>query len=460
MNRLHPEVIALCAAFVSDTDPKPIIPLTHVCRYWRRAIASSPGKWASIDSEWKRLVPLCLERSAAVALSIRISVSDVEGDEDFLQALIPHASRISGISLTEYSSIESVTDDLPGLFTSPMPLLTSLELEQTDQPTEAFPSDEASTPPVFRNLSNLRTLHFVRTPLYPAVFSITSLVELKLVNYTSPFHFGEFIEFLHSNQSLEVVILDLQFSEGSRQIAPERKASLPQLQCLVFTCGSATDARMLLSWVSLRRGSHITIRGSQSNSSADLASFLPSPPTSIQELLTPITAIKYCSSRWLHISGGDGQLSFQSPETAIPTLYDGLDLFVTGAVREFHIKTYALDSSGTFLSRPLERLPILEALVFLETHLSPGSLSALAKEDPLCPSLKTIAFFDCEVTEGVIKELERVLTKRRDSTAARLYRVVIVNIARTLPSLQSIHRLRKLVPRVDVGVGDELPALL
>jgi len=458
VNRLHPEVIALCAAFVSDTDPKPIIPLTHVCQHWRRAIVSSPRNWTSIGSGWKRLVPLCLERSATVPLSVKISVSGTKGDKNFLQALVPHASRISGLSLTGYSFIESVADDLPGLFTSPMPLLTSLELEQTDQPAEAFPSDEASTPPVFRNLSNLRSLHFVRTPLYPAVFSITSLVELKLVNYASPFHFGEFIEFLHSNQSLEVIILDLQFSEGSRQIAPERNASLPQLQRLVFTCGSATDARMLLSWVSLRRGSRITIRGSQSNPCATLASFLPSPPTPIKEMLTPITAIKYRSSDSFHVFG-EGQFSFQ-PSKPTPTVYDGFSLFITGAVREFHINTPTLDSSGTYLSWSLRLLPALEALVLSETRLPLGSLSALAKEDPLCPSLKTIAFFDCKVTEDVIKELEEVLAKRRDSTAARLYRVVIVNATHVLPNPQLIRRLQKFVPRVDAGVGDELPALL
>jgi len=405
------------------------------------------------------LAPLCLERSATVPLSVKISVSDIKGDKDFLETLIPHASRISDLSLTGYSSIESVVDDLPGLLTSLTLPLTSLELEQADQPAEAIPSDEASTPPLFRNLSKLKTLHLVRTPLYPAVFSITSLVELKLVDYTSPFRFGEFIEFLHSNSDLELVILDLQFSEGSTQISPERKASLPQLRRLVFTCGSAADARTLLSWVSLRRGSHITIRGSQSNSCTTLASFLPSPPTSIQELLTPITAIKYCSSRWLHVFGGEGQFSFQ-PSKHGPRMYEGFSLFTTRAVREFRICVYTLDSSGAKLSWPLEYLPALEALVFWKTRLPPGSLSALAKEDPLCPSLKIIAFFDCEVTEDIIEELEEVLSKRRNSTAARLYRVVIVNATHDLPSLQLIHRLREFVPRVDVGVGDELPALL
>ena len=137
-------------------------------------------------------------------------------------------------------------------------------------------------------------------------------------------------------------------------------------------------------------------------------------------------------------------------------MYDWLKLFVTGTVREFHTRTYSLEH----LSWPLQRLPALEALALSQTPLSPGLLSALAEEPPLCPSLKTIAFFDCDVTEDVIKELGAVLAQRRNSTAARLYRVVIVNATRALPDLQLIHQLQKLVPCVDVRIGSELPDLL
>ena len=78
----------------------------------------------------------------------------------------------------------------------------------------------------------------------------------------------------------------------------------------------------------------------------------------------------------------------------------------------------------------------------------------------LCPSLKTIAFFDCEINGGTIRELEVVLAERKKSAAARLHRVVILNNTRALQDLQSIHQLRKFVPCVDVGVGDKLPNLL
>ena len=458
VNRLFPEIIALCATFVSDADPKPVVSLTHVCRYWRRAITSNPGNWASIGSGWKRLVPLCLERAGAVPLTVDISVSDIDGDEEFLQALLHHTSRISHLSLTGYSSIEKLADDLPGFFTSPMSNLTSLELEQTEEPTESFPLNETRVPPLFQNVSKLKSLHLTRTPLHPTLFNTTSLVELKLVGHI--LYFGKFIEFLNSNPNLEIVALDLQFAEGSVWAVPERTASLPRLQSLGFTCGNAADARGLLSCVSLRRGIQIEIQGSQSNPCADLAPFLPSPPTSIQELLTPITTIMdQTSPRLLRMFSSNGKFCFQSPKPP-SRMYDELKLFVTRGVRQFHTNIHRLDSDGLRLSWPLERLPALEALVLSGTHLSLGSLSVLAAEPILCPSLKTIAFFDCQVTGDTIKELEGVLTRRKESPAARLYRVVIVNSIQALPDLQLIHQLRKLVPRVDVGVGDELPDLL
>ena len=109
---------------------------------------------------------------------------------------------------------------------------------------------------------------------------------------------------------------------------------------------------------------------------------------------------------------------------------------------------------------PLGRLPALEALVIFRNNLGPGSLFPLAKDPGICPSLKTIAFFDCGVTQETISELERVLAKRERSNAARLHRVVIVNHTCDLPGIHLISRLRMLVSRVDVAVSDKLPELL
>ena len=461
MNRLHPEVITLCAAFVSDTDPKPIIPLTHVCRYWRRTIISSPRSWASIGSGWKQLAPLCFERAGAIPLVVNISALDIKGDNSFLQALVPHTSRISHLSLTRYSSIEEVADGPPSFFAAPMPNLTSLELEQVKEPTESIQSNETLAHPLFQNVSKFKSLHLTRTPLYPGAFSTTSLVDLKLVGHTIPF--GKFIGFLHSNPNLKLVVLDLRFAGGSVCVSPEKQAPLPRLRRLSFTCRSAADARGLLSCVSLRRGVQIAIQGSQSNLCADLASFLPCPPTPIQQLFTPITVIKYQTApRWLHIASSDGQFSFQSPQ-APSTTFDEFNLFVTGAVREFHLGICHRRTNyhSGYVSSPWGRLPALEALVMSGTHMPSGSLPALTRGPTLCPSLKSIAFFDCQVAgTEVVRELNEMQAKRRNSAAAQLYRVMIVNNTLALPDIRLIHQLRKFIPRVDIGVGNKVPDLL
>jgi len=454
VNRLPPEVIALCATFVSHDDPRPIVPLTHVCRYWRKAITSSPRNWASISSGWKGLVPLCLARAGAVNLTVNITVSEIGGT--FLRALSPRVSRISHLSLTGYSSIEGVADDLPGFFTSPMPNLTSLELEQTTQPTEAFPSNETSTPPLFQNVSKLKSLHLTRTPLYPTVFSITSLVELKLVGYTTPFHLDKFTGFLHSNPNLEVVVLDIQFFRlPIFFVIPVRIALLARLRELSFTCADASDAKGLISSISFSRDTCLEVISSPVNQSTDLRWFLPSPPTKIRVLFSPITTIKYQTTPTgeFHLSSKNSRLSFRCSKTPF-NLDPVFALFDTSTVREFHAKVHPCRES---LFRPLSQLPALETLVLVDVTSFPSySLDLLAEEPALCSSLKTIAFFDCNLNPRIIGELEAVVTKRKNYTAARLHRVVIVRRDGKLPDYKLLQRLRRFVPRVDVSI-DEVP---
>ena len=71
-------------------------------------------------------------------------------------------------------------DELPDFF-SPMPNLTSLKLEQDMQLVEFLPPNETPIPPLFQNISKLKTLHLAQVPLYPTLSNIPSLVELKLV---------------------------------------------------------------------------------------------------------------------------------------------------------------------------------------------------------------------------------------------------------------------------------------
>lgn len=460
VHRLPPEVIALCATFASHADPRPIVSLTHVCRYWREAIISNPGNWTSISSGWKRLIPLCLERAGAVPLTVKITASDIKGHQNFHEALPTHVSRISHLSLTGYSSIEDLADDLPGFFALTLPNLTSLELERAKRPTRSSPSNETPMLPLFQGVSKLKSLHLTRVPLYPALYNITSLVELKLAVGTIPFR--GLIGLLESNVALEILVLDLGFTESSVWTVPETEISLPRLRHLEFTCRNTTNARGLFSSVSFPRGVHITVQGSQSNPPyAELAAFLPSPPTRIQALLTPITTIKHWDSpRQLHLSSPGGTFHFHRPVHVTPTICEEFKLFATGVVREFHLNLND-EYPVSRLIWLLKRLPALEALIISGNTPRSGALFPLAEKPVICPSLKTIAFFNCKGLGDLIPELGKVLEKRARSIAARLHRVVVVaGDGFDLPHIHWIRELQKLAPRVDIGFGDKLPDLL
>ena len=409
------------------------------------------------------MAPLCLERAGTVPLDVDITVSDVvsdvKGDGDFLEPLLPHISKVYRLRLIGYSSIEVVANDLPGFFASPMPDLSTLELQQDVEPVEVFPLSDTAIPPVFQEVSKLKSLCLTRTPIYPTLFSITSLKELKLLGYASLFDFGTFIGFLRSNIDLECLVLDVQFITDSVETAPARKVALPRLQYLSITCSKAIDSKGLLSCISLPRGVNIEVISTKPGPPAEFKLFLPSPPTLIQKLLTPITAIKVqIIPQELHFSGNGSAFTFRAPDNP-PTICGVLMSFPI-TLRELHLNIHPQKFTDVGLSNTMKTIPALEILAISGATKFPiGLFSVLKKEPVLCPALKTIAFLDCGIDQDVMKELGEALARRRDSTGARVCRVVIVSSTGAMPDRRSVRRLRKSVPCVDVRMDDKLPDL-
>ena len=399
------------------------------------------------------MIPTCLHRARVVPLTVNINISAIERDETFVEAIIPHTSRIDHLSLTGYQSIEAAANVFPTFFTSTMQDLISLALQQSSDPVELFPS--ISVPPAFSipwKLSRLTSLHLTRTPLYPAITSVTSLLDLKLDGYRTPFRFPEFIGFLGANPNLQSIVLDVQFEyppSGS-----EKRVSLPRLRRLSLTCAVPLDAKMLISSISLPRGVSLEVAGSSTNQCTRLDSFLPSPPTQIREILAPIMTIKYqYDPGMILFYGNDSDLSFRrSPCGFAP--YPELSLFTVSTVRELHLKTsYYLDPSL------LSQFPALETLALVDVADFSALFVFLTAEPVVCPSLKTIAFLNCDLDYYIIRELEEKVAKRKNSTAARLYKIVIVSQTGRYLDHDFILQLRSFVPCVDVRIDDKLPDL-
>jgi len=103
----------------------------------------------------------------------------------------------------------------------------------------------------------------------------------------------------------------------------------------------------------------------------------------------------------------------------------------------------------------MKDLPASETLAISGTAAFPvQSFSALTEEPVFCPVLKTIAFFDCGVGLDLMKKLGEALERRRDSTAAGAYRIIVSSIG-TMPDRTSVRRLRETVPCVGIIVVDD-----
>ena len=453
MYRLPPELIQLCAIFVSCTDPRPIVTLTHVCRYWRGALTSNPKRWASISSKWERLIPLCLSRSGSVPLTVDLSTSRITWD--CILPLRSHVARISDLTLTGNLPMETMETVLLGSF-SPMRSLISLKVRWSEPADEFFPPEESPVPRLFRNVSNLKVLHLSQVPIYSTLSNLQSLVELRLGNYRIPFM--KFIGFLESNTTLEIVTLSLRFVKDSASTVPKSMVSLPRLQHLVFTCDDAIDVRRLFSWLYFPRGINVEVRTSVMNRCYDLASFLPRTRGPIHDHLAPVTIKYQTSPRRLYLSGNNGSFSFY-PQGTPSTEYEEFGLFTTEAVRGFRLRTPRRETIGKsdFLSPALKRLPALEALVIDNTPFDSKYLSALSQKPLLCQSLKTIAFYQCPLDSAFILALKAVAKQRRNGS--QLHRVVVINNG--VPGSGLISQLQKFIPLVDVvPPGGELPDLL
>ena len=152
--------------------------------------------------------------------------------------------------------------------------------------------------------------------------------------------------------------------------------------------------------------------------------------------------------------GNDSNLSFWRASCAFAP-YPELSLFAVTTVRELHLN----DCFPTDPSSLLSQLPALETLVLVNATGS-YSFAFLAAEPVLCPSLKNIAFLDCKLDQQVIGSIEEAVVKRKKSTAAWLYRIIIiVKEAGDFLNRDLVLRLRRSVPRVDIRIDDKLPDL-
>ena len=126
-NGLPPEIISHIGRYVlgdDAIDTRAIVPLTHVCRYWRDSIASTPDNWTLVSNErLEDLAALSLERSKAAPLTIRLNLYKLELTKHprFRELLLSHIQDTTSLFVFGFYAIKELTRALP-IFPSRCPI--------------------------------------------------------------------------------------------------------------------------------------------------------------------------------------------------------------------------------------------------------------------------------------------------------------------------------------------------
>jgi len=461
VNRLPSEIfscITRCLLHKDHAlDARSIIPLTHVCRYWRESITSVPANWTLISNSNKELTALSLERAKAAPLEVCLNTE--RGDLGFFHPPAPYAQNIGTLQVAGCAAIiEKLREAIPG-FPQSTPNLRSMSLmmlgpdvglDRSIDPFETLPS-------------TLRRLALYEIPLYPSLLRLGSLTELTL-DYDDGFdlHLDTLLDFLEENHLLDRATLTIRFREASLRSSRRRTPIESRLRFLSIDCRDVVDGQALISNVTLRRGAHLDITLTSADGRLnDILSGVST--THFLNLCSPAFMEYRSYHRDIQLFGPNGGFSFGRPYNHggdVP--FSEFPLLPLTHVREFRFIHRTPERETTQRAHdPLvfhqSSFPALETLaVDCETCVS-HLLSALFSNPSSPPSLKTLAFMDCFITGDFMEELTQYASRRKATTSAWLYKVVIVNSNGVFPTITSIRKLKEHVPVVDVKVGTVLP---
>ena len=100
----------------------PTIVLTHVCRYWREFIISTPWNWTLISSRDKGLPALSLKRSKAAPLKLHLQMGEIRGVPEFSDLIMPYTRNAETLQAEGILSVEELMQKLSN-FPQSMPNL-------------------------------------------------------------------------------------------------------------------------------------------------------------------------------------------------------------------------------------------------------------------------------------------------------------------------------------------------
>ena len=425
-----------------------IIPLTHVCRYWRESIVSTPQNWKTISNFQRNLLEVSLERAKSALLEIHLDMDGIREDPQFFDLLVPHFQNTEILLVTELSTIE----DLLPISQHPLTNLRSLILDG-----RGAISRERSIDPFKSSAHPLRYLELCGVPLYPSFLNLRTLTGLDLRDAVCNLHLDTILDFLEENHSLTSVELGIQFTHSSLRSSRRRAPIQNQLRYLWIGSKNVMDIQALISSIALSKGAKLEFR---CIGNAGVHSVLSSISTThLSNLLSPIFMSYRVLPRIIELRGPNGTASFDGfGDSSTPFVeFPQLPL---ATVRQFRLDRSRWDKFNpppdSILFGHLTSFPALETFIVQDIDL-PHLLSTLLSDPSVSPSLRTLAFSDCNLTEEFMEGLTRFASDRKKTTSAWLHRVAITHRDEILPSVASIRELEKQVPVVDVRIEEGPP---
>ena len=384
------------------------------------------------------LMKLNLERSKAAPLHLRFNSYSFDPFW-FCELITPHIKNIETLRLDEFITVEDLAQALPN-FPQSTPNLRFLELAHKDgeprwnpsiDPFESFPD-------------TLRALTLYDIPLYPSILKLTTLTELNLHYYHIRPTQDTLLRFLEENRSLESVHLRIDFDKFPVRVSQRQAGITNRIQYLSITFWNPVIAQTLISSIPLQRGAHLEITYRDEGTELGLSAILSNTSiTHLPNLLSP-AFIEYRSSpRVIRLVGPNGRFSYNRDWSPRIPFTEFLVLPLTDVRELFLIHS---DLSMAFLPSPF---PTLETLA-IECNDASCLSSVFFPNHSAFPSLKTLEFSGCVITEEFMEELAQFAVNRKASTLTWLHRVVIVDQDGGFPTAASISKLEEHVPIVDV----------
>ena len=308
-------------------------------------------------------------------------------------------------------------------------------------------------------IPTLRYLKAAGVPLSSSFLRLRALTELVLYHSRPSLHLDTLLDFLEANRSLKRVDLMIRptgLIRTSLFVPQLRGAIVNQLQHLSINYTCTMIGKALLSNISLQRGAHLEIIADINDGLEGV--LLDVPTAQFPILLSPISMEYQSHKRSVQLLGPNGCFSFQSSGRD-RSPFGEFHLLPLTNVREFRLKHRRPEGMRN-LDRVVFKPSVFPALetfaIDCEIQIS-QFLSALLSNPSFSPSLRTLAFLNCDFSGDSLEALTRFASDRTKTTSAWLRRVVIVDSKGNLPSIASIDALEEYVPIVNVGVGKELP---